>query len=355
MLAYFEEVAAFWARAYHVDGLRLDAFHAVPREVRALHLSRMLAAVERELGPGRRFTALLESVDNQSSLLDWDDRRVQVCQLDFDWQRASHALLTGEDHGEYRDYHPAEPELQRCLGTGFSFLSRFNAHHRRVIGEAAPPASWDAVVSYLQNHDTVGNRYLGQRLDRLVPAPALEAATALLLLHPALPMLFMGQEWSATTPFFFFTDLPEHLLPSVQSGRRAGFREVDPDRCTERAPGCAEEQSLVASRLRWDELPLRPHAERLAFVRELLQLRRRLLPRMSRRTADTQVLFDGRLFLVRIAARAPGDAALLLCANLQDRAAPLAQLSPGPLLYTSRPLAGVELPPWTTALFEARR
>jgi maltooligosyltrehalose trehalohydrolase len=318
VLRYFDEMAVFWATAYHVDGLRLDAFHAVPERVRHLHLRRMLDALDRALPQRRRFTVLLESVDNDASLLEHPSPRLHLCQLNFDFQRATHALLTGERHGEYSDFDHPEQELARCLRSGFTFLQRYSTYHRRVRGESTGPTSWDQVVSFLQNHDSIGNRYLGQRLDRLVDEDRLRAVTALLLLHPAIPFLFMGQEWGATTPYHFFVDLPPELAASVSAGRRRGFRELGAEGeaaladDVERPPDCIEEESFRRVRLCWGELEEPAHQARLELVRQLLALRRELLPQIDRRVEAISVAQVDAVLAVRIGARAGGAPHLLL-------------------------------------------
>jgi 1,4-alpha-glucan branching enzyme len=296
---------------------------------------------------------LLESVDNQTSLLRCGTERIRVAQLNFDFQRAGHVLLTGEGHREYADYSRPEQELGRCLDEGFAFQGRRSSYHRRVRGEpGAPPTSWTQIVNFLQNHDTSGNRYLGQRLDELVRSPgALRAATALLLLHPGIPFLFMGQEWGAGTPFHFFTDFPEELGRITQQGRLALFWEVDPATCPERAPGCQEPEAFARSALRWGELDEPRHREHLEFVRRLLEVRRRVLPQMSLEVQQTGVERQGRRFTVRIGPRQQNEPGWLLVANLSDEA-----FDPGPtseLVYRSG--GGDEgpavVPPKTTRLY----
>lgn len=354
VLLYFDEAAAFWLRDYHLDGLRLDAFHAVPNEHRLRHLQRMIAAIEQTLPAGRQTFVLLESVDNQTSLLHCGTERVRVAQLNFDFQRAGHALLTGERHREYADYSRPAQELGRCLDEGFAFQGRRSSYHRRVRGEqGSTPASWTHVVNFLQNHDTSGNRYLGQRLDELVRShEALRAATALLLLHPGIPFLFMGQEWGARTPFHFFTDLPEELGRVTQAGRLELFWEVDPATCPQKAPGCQDPEAFSRSALRWSELDQQQHREHLEFVRLLLEVRRQVLPRMSLEVTRTEVEHQGACFTVRIGQREPGSAAWLLVANLGSEALDLDPGETSELVFSSmgRDL-GSKVPPKTTRLY----
>lgn len=342
VLRYFDEVALAWTRDYRMDGLRLDAFHAVPGAARATHLGRMVRALDDHLArhePDRRLFVLLESVDNEVSLLRQSTPRVTVAQLCFDLQRAAHALLTGERHGEFVDFGRPDEELGRCVADGFAFRGRYSRHHGRVLGEAEPLPGWDHVVGFLQNHDSCGNRYLGQRLDSLVRGgergrDLLDAATALLLLHPAIPFLFMGQEWGCEQPFHFFTDFPEELGQSTQRGRERGFREMGPAPWPESAPGCQDPEALARSRLRWDTLEDPPHRRRLQLVRRALAARRDLVAATSRRVTDASVMRDGARYVIKIAGHG-GGSGFVLCADLETTGT-----SPPPadaeLLFTTR-------------------
>jgi len=353
VLRYFDEVARFWIHAYQLDGLRLDAFHAVPGAARGTHLSRMVRAIDHGLEPGRQVLVLLESVDNQVSLMDCATPRVSVAQLNFDVQRAGHALLTGERHAEYADFAHPEQELGLCLERGFAFAGRHSQHHRRVRGEARGLTSWDQVVGFLQNHDTCGNRHLGQRLDTLLDdalgGHRLRAATALLLLHPHIPFLFMGQEWGSRGPFHFFTDFPEALGQATQRGRMALFHE--PRAPDADAPGCQDPEAFLRSHLPWDELSNPEAQAHLELVRQLLALRRRLLPHISRRADDVRLRRDGQQFTLELLDETRATAALLLCNLDPARPMPLPDEAAGmELLLGTRELTEGGVPPACTVV-----
>jgi maltooligosyltrehalose trehalohydrolase len=354
VMRYFDEAALHWIRAYGMDGLRLDAFHAVPAEVRGEHLGRMVRIVDEHLSaeePGREVLVLLESIDNQATLLCAGTTRVNVAQLNFDFQRSAHALLTGERHGEYRDFGEPERELGRCLEEGFAFRGRWNSHSGRVIGDGGKPVRWGQLVNYLQNHDTCGNRHLGQRLD-VLSAGGLEAATALLLLHPAIPFLFMGQEWGAKTPFHFFTDFPDALGEATQSGRLRLFRELGPGPWEVQAPGCQEPDAFARSVLRWEELDRPDHRKVLDRVREALAVRRQVIGQMGLDVSGVELRRIGACFLLRIPAREPDAPPFLLCANLGD--APVDR-PPGELLFAPRQCDDKVIPAATTCLLRVPR
>lgn len=213
---YFIQNALMWLCDYRCDGLRLDAVHAIDQPDFLHELAgRVRAAVE----PGRQIWLVLENEHNQAGLLEqgfdaqWND----------DGHNALHVLLTGETEGYYADYK-AQPieQLVRCLAEGFVFQGQAN-RHGVPRGEPSAHLPPSAFVLFLQNHDQVGNRALGERLSCLCPPQALRAATALLLLAPMIPLLFMGDDEGCRTPFLFFTDFHDELADAVREGRRSEF------------------------------------------------------------------------------------------------------------------------------------
>ena len=215
---YFCENALMWVLDYRVDGLRLDAVHAIGEPDFLIELaSRVRAAVE----PGRHVHLVLENEDNNAQLLQqgfdaqWND----------DGHNVLHSLLTGEQEGYYGDFaDDSTGKLARCLGEGFIYQGE-PSRHGRARGEPSGHLPPTAFVLFLQNHDQVGNRAFGERLIELANEDALKAATALLLLSPMVPLLFMGEEWGARQPFLFFTDHHAELATLVREGRRNEFAD----------------------------------------------------------------------------------------------------------------------------------
>jgi maltooligosyltrehalose trehalohydrolase len=274
---FFIENARYWLMEYRFDGLRFDAAHAIP-EPDWLH--EMAAEVRRTVEPGRKIHLVLEHDGNIASHLAGD--------FDAQWNDDGHhvlqVLLTGETEGYYRDYAdcPAE-RLARCLKEGFVYQGERSAHRggrRRGTASASLPPT--AFVLFLQNHDQVGNRAFGERLTALAEPAALEAALALLLLCPQIPLLFMGEEFASRTPFLYFTDHRGELAEAVREGRRremASFAAfADPER-RERIPDPNAPQTFLASVPMPDPLQ---GEERGTLIRRLLALRRdHLVPRLE--------------------------------------------------------------------------
>jgi maltooligosyltrehalose trehalohydrolase len=233
---FFAQNALYWLQEYRFDGLRLDAVHAISEQGWLRDLARKVRrAIEQEdsdIGLSRRHVHLvLEHDGNAASLLDGGTGKPGEgdkydAQWNDDGHHVLHVLLTGETGGYYSDYavQPAE-KLARCLREGFVYQGEPSPYRdNEVRGEPSvelPPTSF---VLFLQNHDQIGNRAQGERLTALAHPDALRAAQALLLLSPQIPMLFMGEEYGAPQPFYYFTShADEKLADAVRNGRRKEF------------------------------------------------------------------------------------------------------------------------------------
>jgi maltooligosyltrehalose trehalohydrolase len=272
--AFFVENAAYWLGEFRFDGLRLDATHAIidPKAPDFLH--ELQATARAACAQDRHVVLVVENDDNDAGLLDsgydaqWND----------DLHHAAHVIATGETGGYYRDYR-ADPvgRLGRALATGFAYQGEPSEHRggkHRGSNSARFPLT--AFVNFLQNHDQIGNRAFGERLAQLAPPDAVRALTALVFLAPSPPLLFMGEEWAASTPFLFFCDFEPELAKLVTDGRRREFEAfpqfADPAvRATIPDPVAAG--TFEASRLRWEERAAPQHAEALAFTTAVLQAR----------------------------------------------------------------------------------
>lgn len=220
---FFTENALYWLDEYRFDGLRLDAVHAIAEKDWLVEMAQRLRAA---MPPQRHVHLVLENDDNCASLLERAPGRLFDAQWNDDLHHALHVLLTGESEGYYAAYTgQAEEKLARGLAEGFIFQGEAplypGGHLRGEPSAHLPPT---AFVFFLQNHDQVGNRAFGERLSTLANPAALRAATALLLLSPQIPLLFMGEEYGATQPFLYFTShLTADLASAVREGRRNEF------------------------------------------------------------------------------------------------------------------------------------
>jgi 1,4-alpha-glucan branching enzyme len=228
-------------------------------------------------------------------------------------------LLAGETHGYYGDYrHAPMKDIARALGSGFVYQGQTSAHRNgQVRGEPSGTLAPTAFINFLQNHDQIGNRALGDRLEANVDPRAIEAALAITLLAPMVPMLFMGEEWGATSPFPFFCDFHGDLARAVRDGRRREFADAYA-RYGDEIPDPLRASTAQSAMLDWSAADAGPGRERLKLVRELLAIRRReITPRLAGARFGSAVAADNGL----LTAHWPiGDGTTLsLIANLSDR------------------------------------
>jgi maltooligosyltrehalose trehalohydrolase len=312
---FFIGNALHWLAEYHLDGLRLDATHAILDDG-PVHVLGELAERAHALRP--RALVIAEDDRNEARLV----RPASDGGLGLDGVWADdlhHALrrrVAGDRDGYFADFTGSSEEIARTVRQGWLFTGQPAPHfHGGPRGTDPSGVPAERFVVCLQNHDQVGNRALGERLHHVVDPASYRAALALVLLAPETPLLFMGQEWAASTPFLYFTDHEPGLGKLVTEGRRREFARfeawADPA-LRERIPDPQAAATFEASKLRWDERLLPPHAAVLALHRSLLRLRRELvLPRRAGWTAaaagpDGVVLGDGeRTVVVRLDGAGP--------------------------------------------------
>jgi maltooligosyltrehalose trehalohydrolase len=270
---YFLDNARMWLRDYHIDGLRLDAIHAII-DLSAVHFLEELAASVEEWSAslGRHFVLIAESDLNDPRVVQpWEIGGYGIdAQWSDDIHHALHVVLTGEQLGYYADFSSIE-DLAVSLRRPYVYAG----HHSTVRGRphGRPPVGMTGhrFVAYLQNHDQIGNRALGERICHLVSHQRAMLGTALILLSPYVPMLFQGEEWSASSPFQYFVDFerePELAL-AVSEGRRreCAFSDIE-------VPDPNARSTFERSRLNWEELALSMHREMFEWHQKLIQFRR---------------------------------------------------------------------------------
>ena len=323
---FFTDNVLYWLMEYRFDGLRFDAVHAILDQD---WVDEMAATVRATVEPGRHVHLVLEHHNDASHLgkdidAQWND----------DGHNVLHVLLTGEDGGYYLDYadQPAW-KLARCLTEGFVYQgehARYTGEPRGMPSGHLPPT---AFVLFLQNHDQIGNRAFGERLTTLTEPAALEAAIALLILCPQIPLLFMGEECASRAPFLFFTDHGAELADAVRQGRRAEFAKfpafADPA-TRERIPDPNAPETFAASLPQADPA-LGPARE--ALYRRLIELRAMaIVPRLDGARALTAEVVGPKAVVARWRL---GDGAILTLASNLDAGAISMDLPAGRLLFAS--------------------
>ncbi len=280
--AYFIANARYWLTEYHCDGLRFDAVHAIFDESPQSILDAIAAAVAPLRVLGRSIHLVLENDRNEARRLAAEGRPDGfTAQWNDDIHHVLHVLVTGESDGYYADYADgAVRRLGRCLTEGFAYQGEWSAVRGRPRGESTRGLPPGAFVGFLQNHDQIGNRAMGERITTLAPLAAVRAATAVLLLSPSPPLLFMGQEFGCTRPFLFFCDFADDLGRRVAEGRRlefARFAQFADALSRARIPDPNSPDTFAKSRLDWAQARSAAGLEWTAFHRELLAIRARHL------------------------------------------------------------------------------
>ncbi len=354
--------ALYWLEEFHLDGLRLDAVHAIVDTSETHVLAELAEAVA--AGPAREHPVhlVLENDANETRYLQRPGpggRPRYQAQWNDDLHHALHVLLTGERDGYYGDYQPPLPHLGRCLTEGFAYQGDYSAHRGRPRGEPSAELPPTAFVGFLQNHDQVGNRAFGERITALAPPEAVRAATAVLLLAPSLPLLFMGQEWGAPEPFLFFSDLGPDLARRVAEGRRqefARFTEFSAPESLDRIPDPQTPETRARSVLDWTRISDPRHQEWLAFHRTLLQLRdKEIAPLLAGESAPRARWTPIGKTALEVVWTFPDERVLRLCANLGPE--PVAHRGPssgwGRRLYALGLVAPgwAQLGPWSVGWY----
>jgi maltooligosyltrehalose trehalohydrolase len=272
------ENALMWMRDYHVDGLRLDAVHAL-KDSRSRHILQEMAEATDAMSAhlGRPLTLIAESDMNDATLIaareaggyglgaQWSD----------DYHHALHVAVTGETTGYYADFEPLSA-LVKVSSSGFFHDGTWSSFRGRAHGHSIDPRiPTSRLVTFSQDHDQIGNRAAGDRLSQTLDPGGLAIAAVLTVLSPFTPMLFMGEEWAASTPWQFFTSHPEpELGRATAEGRFAEFAAMGWDPSL--VPDPQDPETFHRSKLNWAEREDGTHARILALYRELIALRRSL-------------------------------------------------------------------------------
>ena len=287
--------ALMWLRDYEIDGLRLDAVHAI-FSFEAVHLLEDLSHAVKTLGQelGRPLVLIAESDLNDPRLVRSVARGGYGldAQWSDDFHHALHRYFTGETDGYYADFQGLR-DVATALRDGYVYQGQYSVHRGRRHGR--PPAGVEPqqLIVSAQNHDQIGNRAQGERLSSLLETEALKAVAALTLLSPFVPMLFQGEEWGASTPFLYFTDHQDAELGRLVAEGRS--KEFSAFRWQGAVPNPQDLSTFERSKLDWSELATPRHAELFEWYRQLIRLKkdRPEMPRESKVDVPRpQVKFD---------------------------------------------------------------
>jgi malto-oligosyltrehalose trehalohydrolase len=362
---FFIHNALYWLAEYHLDGLRLDAVHAIADDSAPDILTELAHAVRSSIEPDRHIHLILENDRNQAHYLQRTKRcqpQGYTAQWNDDIHHTLHVLVTGEKDGYYSDYseRPID-QLGRCLVEGFAYQGEPSAYRNgEKRGESTKGLPPTAFVSFLQNHDQVGNRAFGERITKIADGRAVRAAAAILLLAPSPPLLFMGEEFGADTPFLFFCDFEKDLAAAVTTGRRNEFarfaRFSDPAE-REKIPDPSDPRTFEASRINWSEIDQPSHRDWFRFYKNLLKLRgEHVVPRLAAGcvvSSDYEIRGDRG---ITVHWKFPDWSKLILIANLgadslSGLPSPASHVIFASEQLTTNDLKLGALPPWSVVWF----
>lgn len=343
--------ARYWLNEFRFDGLRLDAVHEI-QDNGPRHMLQDLAEQIRASTDGRHIHLVTENSLNQAN---WLKRRDDGAPWLYDaqWSDDIHHCLqscaTDESFWYYADFHGRTDLLARALAEGLAYQGEYMEHEGVHKGEPSAFLPPTAFVMYLQNHDQAGNRPFGERLGQLASRPALRALTAINLLSPHIPLLFMGEEWATTAPFLFFSDMGPDLAEKIRQSRSEELKQLleqlDQDKTP---PDPMSEEAFVSSKVKWEEIEREEHGRHLALVRTLLKIRREeIVPRLHGipgNSSSYEVLRD-KVF--RVSWLLGDGSKLELLANLSEAPLEGSQIWNRPHLWLEGTAEGDQLGPWS--------
>lgn len=285
------ESALYWIIEFNFDGLRFDAVQAIADDS-PTHILEQLASRIRAARSHRHTHLILENAANQETWLRRNSDLEPVhytAQWNDDVHHLLHAAATGENTGYYADFDNLEErcdKLGRALAEGFAYQGELKPHEGMKRGHASAGLPSTSFVVYMQDHDQIGNRIKGDRITELANEDAIKALSAVYLLSPQIPMLFMGEEWASAAPFPFFSDVPVKLRDVVRKGRQEDLKGTpeyeDPGKPNvEEAVDPTSPKTFASAKLDWQNLASEHHASWLAHYRALIDIRKmEVIPRL---------------------------------------------------------------------------
>jgi maltooligosyltrehalose trehalohydrolase len=301
VVRFFVQNALYWLEDFHIDALRLDAIHGIVDRSAQPFLELLGSEAEAfAQQAGRKIHLIAESDLNDSRFVL--SRKANGYGLDAQWNddfhHAVHVLVTGEQRGYYQDFGGL-PQLAKAFNEGYVYTGEHSKFRQRRHGNSSRGISGRQLVVFIQNHDQVGNRMLGERLSRLVSFEALKVGAGLLLLSPFVPLIFMGEEYGETAPFLYFTSHSDpDLIAAVRLGRQQEFASFA---WPGEPPDPQDEGTFLSSKLDHPRSQQEPQRSLRALYRELLRLRSSLPPlrNLSKEESTAQAFEQQQVLFVR--------------------------------------------------------
>ena len=324
---FFCQNSLYWLEHYHIDGLRLDAVHAI-YDMSAYPFLEELAARVEDLSKRLRKKHYLIAESNLNDTKHIRPRSVGGFGLDCQWLDDFHhslrTLITGDLSGYYEDFGKIE-HLAKSYREGFVYSGQYSKYRKRHHGNSSVARLGEQFVVFCQNHDQVGNRMLGERLSTLVSFEALKLTAAAYILSPFVPMLFMGEEYGEEAPFLYFiSHMDKGLVEAVREGRKDEFKSFS---WKGEPPDPQSEDTFKRSTLNWEKQFQGKHKTLWDFYKRLLELRRTMpaLKHLDKENLEATAMPRERFITLR---RWHGDSQILMLMNFND--APLTLTVPVP-------------------------
>jgi 1,4-alpha-glucan branching enzyme/maltooligosyltrehalose trehalohydrolase len=341
--------AIYWITNFRFDGLRLDAVHAIV-DSSSEHVLHELARRVKDAAAGRYVHLIVENEENDSDLLKRkEDATPQLftAQWNDDLHHVLHVAATGEDFGYYADFAGDPGNLARSLAEGFVYQGQEMPYRGKPRGKPSADLPPTAFISFIQNHDQIGNRALGDRMITYRGDKELKAIAAVCLLAPEIPMLFMGEEWGAPEPFPYFCNFDEDLNEKVRQGRREELSRLPGFDADDLLDPTAYE-TFASAKLDWSNLRSAKSAEMLKLYQELLRTRAREIVPLLKGLARNRSSVRSDQDYIAVDWSFSDKRSLHLLANLSDREVDSPQaLSLGRQIFSYGTQDGSVLSPWT--------
>ena len=348
---YFIDNALMWLRDYHFDGLRLDATHELI-DRSAMHFLEQLSREVEDLSAsiGRSLFLIAENDLNDPRVVA--SREVNGYGMDAQWSDDFHhslfSILANEQNGYFEDFGTVE-QLAYTLKHTFLYDGKYSKYRRHSQGRPVLKLSYHKYLGYIQNHDQIGNRAKGERVQQIVGTAKAKLAAGIVFTAPFVPMVFMGEEWGASSPWLYFADFQDECLrQSVREGRKRDFAHFG---FGDDVPNPEDPATFEASKLKWEELEEPEHETMLDWYRKLIHLRRKTLSLNLGDTERMEVCYNGEGKWIRTDR---GDIRTVI--NFADTSTPFEMPSTADLLLSSgaapeRADGSVKVPPVSMAIY----